>query len=62
LTGLLLRTDLTSEQQDYVETIRSSGDSLLPLINNILDFSKIDSGRMELEFRPFNLKSCIEAP
>ncbi len=60
LTGLLLRTDLTQEQSDYVETIRSSGDSLLSLINDILDFSKIDSGKMELESQPFDLRSCIE--
>ncbi len=60
LTGLLLRTELTQEQSDYVETIRSSGDSLLSLINNILDFSKIDSGKMELESQPFDLRACIE--
>ncbi|MGD0953246.1 MAG: ATP-binding protein [Methanotrichaceae archaeon] len=61
LTDLLQETDLTQEQQDYVDTIRSSGDSLLSVINEILDFSKIDSGKMELEFRPFELKRCIEA-
>ena len=61
LTDLLQGTDLTPEQHDYVETIRSSGNSLLSVINEILDFSKIDSGKMELEFRPFELKNCIEA-
>jgi PAS domain S-box-containing protein len=60
LTGLLQRTDLNSEQRDYVETIRSSGDSLLSIINNILDFSKIDSGKINLESQPFNLKDCVE--
>jgi PAS domain S-box-containing protein len=60
LTDLLQGTDLTREQRNYVETIRSSGDSLLSVINEILDFSKIDSGKMELEFRQFELKSCIE--
>jgi PAS domain S-box-containing protein len=60
LTGLLQRTDLNSEQRDYVETIRSSGDSLLSVINNILDFSKIDSGKIDLERYPFNLKDCLE--
>jgi len=49
LTDLLQGTDLTPEQHDYVETIRSSGNSLLSVINEILDFSKIDSGKMELE-------------
>ena len=61
LTDLLQGTDLTREQHDYVETIRSSGDSLLSVINEILDYSKIDSGKMEIEFRPFELKSCVEA-
>lgn len=61
LTGLLLRTDLTPEQRDFVETIRSSGDSLLSLINDILDFSKIDSGNMELESQSMDLRSCIES-
>lgn len=60
LTDLLLGSDLTREQHDYVETIRNSGDSLLWVINEILDFSKIDSGKMELEFRPFELKRYIE--
>ncbi|VVB63842.1 Methanogenesis regulatory histidine kinase FilI [uncultured archaeon] len=60
LTDLLQGTDLTPEQHCYVETIRSSGDSLLSVINEILDFSKITSGKMELEFRPFELKGCIE--
>jgi signal transduction histidine kinase/ActR/RegA family two-component response regulator len=61
LTGLLLRTHLTPEQSGYVETIRSSGDSLLSLINDILDFSKIDSGKMELESQPMDLRGCIES-
>ena len=60
LTDLLMETDLTEEQRNYLETIRSSGDSLLSVINDILDFSKIDSGKMELESRPFNLKACVE--
>ena len=60
LTGLLLTTNLNKEQHDYLGTIRNSGDSLLSIINNILDFSKIDSGKMELESRPFNLKVFVE--
>jgi PAS domain S-box-containing protein len=60
LTGLLQRTDLDEEQRDYVETIRSSGDSLLSVINNILDFSKIDSGKVKLELQPFDLRDCVE--
>ncbi len=60
MTGLLLDADLSAESRDAVETIRSSGDTLLAIINDILDFSKIDSGKMELERLPFNLTSCIE--
>ena len=60
LTGLLLRTDMTWEQRDYVQTIQSSGNALLSIINDVLDFSKIDNGKMELEIQPFDLRSCIE--
>ncbi len=60
LTGLLLSADLTPEQKDYVETVRSSGNSLLSVINDILDFSKIEGGKMELENQPFDLRGCIE--
>ncbi|MDM7913098.1 MAG: response regulator, partial [Methanotrichaceae archaeon] len=61
LTGLLLNTELTPEQRDYVETIRGSGDALLAIINDILDFSKIDEGKMEIERQPFDLVDCIES-
>ena len=61
LMDLIKGQILTREQHDYVETIRSSGDSLLSVIIQILDYSKIDSGKMEIEFRPFELKSCVEA-
>ncbi|VVB67773.1 Methanogenesis regulatory histidine kinase FilI [uncultured archaeon] len=61
MAGLLLDTNLTSEQRDYVETIHSSGDALLSIINDILDFSKIDEGKMKLEHQPFNLEECIES-
>lgn len=60
MTGLLLETDLEAEQREYVETIRNSGDTLLTLLNDILDYSKIESGKLELEESPFEIKSCIE--
>jgi signal transduction histidine kinase/CheY-like chemotaxis protein len=60
MTSLLLDTPLNALQRDYVETIRSSGDSLLTIINDILDYSKIESGRFELEKHPFDLRHCVE--
>ncbi len=62
LTSLLLDSSLASELAGYVETIRSSGDTVLALINDILDFSKIESGMMELEEQPFGLKDCLAGP
>ncbi len=60
MTGLLLDTDLTDEQRDYVEATRTSADALLTIINDILDFSKIESGKLELEHHPFELHTCLE--
>ncbi|RRK02516.1 PAS domain S-box protein [Opitutaceae bacterium TAV3] len=60
MTSLLLDTPLNPDQHEFVTTIRNSGDTLLSLINDILDLSKIESGRMELEQLPFELVPCIE--
>jgi signal transduction histidine kinase/DNA-binding response OmpR family regulator/HPt (histidine-containing phosphotransfer) domain-containing protein len=60
MTGLLLNTELTTGQHDFVQTIQSSSDALLALINDILDLSKIESGKLELEEYSFNLRTCVE--
>ena len=60
MSDLLLQMDLKIEQRDYLETIRSSGNALLAIINDILDYSKIDGDKLELEILPFDLASCIE--
>ena len=60
MTGLLLETELTHEQRDYAETVRGSGDALLGIISDVLDFSKIESGGLDLELEPFSLRDCVE--
>jgi PAS domain S-box-containing protein len=60
MTGVLLDTNLTKEQREFVEITRNAGDTLLTIINDILDFSKIESGRMELEEQTFDLRICLE--
>ncbi len=58
---LLCETNLTEEQKDFVYTIRDSGNSLLTIINDILNFSKIESGNLQLEAHPFKLKDIIKS-
>ena len=60
MTGLLMETQLSSIQHDYVDTIRASGESLMTIINDILDFSKIEAGHFSLGEAPFDLRGCVE--
>jgi CheY-like chemotaxis protein len=61
MASLLSETSLTPQQREYNLTIINCGQSLLSVINDILDYSKIDSGKMELERQPFDLRHCIDA-
>ncbi|MGC1480157.1 MAG: response regulator [Chthoniobacterales bacterium] len=58
--SLLRETSLDSNQKEYLQTISGCGDSLLTLIDDILDFSRMESGRLELEDLPFHLRNCVE--
>jgi signal transduction histidine kinase/CheY-like chemotaxis protein len=60
LTGLLLDENITARQREYVDIIRSSGDTLLGIINNILDLTKIEANMIELECQPIDLQNSIE--
>src|SRR5262249_37628332 len=56
-----LETPLTDEQREYAKIIENSGDSLLVIINDVLDYSKIEAGQLELEDHPFDVRECIES-
>ena len=60
MTSLLLEENMTAEQRDFVETIRISTDALMAIVNDFLDFSKIERDKTDLEIRTFNLRNCIE--
>jgi len=59
MTDLLLETDLTPEQNEYLAMVKGSADSLLTIINDILDFSKIEAGKLELESISFDLRKSL---
>jgi signal transduction histidine kinase/ligand-binding sensor domain-containing protein/CheY-like chemotaxis protein len=60
MATLLADTGLTRQQREYNSTILSCGESLLSVLNDILDYSKIDSGKMEIEQEDFDLRQCID--
>jgi PAS domain S-box-containing protein len=60
MSGLLLDTPLTPEQTTYARAVKTSGDALLSLIEELLDYSKIEAGKIDLEHRPFALAALIE--
>ncbi|MHC4077957.1 MAG: response regulator, partial [Planctomycetota bacterium] len=59
-TSLLMETDLNRQQADYVETVSSSTDTLLTIINAVLDISKIEDGKMSLEHRSFDIRRAVD--
>ncbi|HMC26528.1 MAG TPA: response regulator, partial [Verrucomicrobiae bacterium] len=61
MTGLLLDTRLNQEQRDYAETIRASTDALLSVINDVLDFSKMEAGKLTFDVIDFELRESIES-
>jgi signal transduction histidine kinase/ActR/RegA family two-component response regulator len=61
MTSLLLETPLDSEQREFGETVRTSGQALLSLVNDLLDLSRIEAGRMEIEPARFDLADCLES-
>jgi PAS domain S-box-containing protein len=60
MTTLLLDTPLNEDQRDFARTIKASSETLLEVINDILDYSKADVGKLEIEHLPFDLRRCVE--
>ena len=61
MAGLALETDLNEEQRDYIETIQSSAESLLRIVNDVLDFSKLEAGKLELHAKTFDLEAPLKS-
>lgn len=59
MTEIILRTDMTQEQKEYLSNIKSSGNALVAIINDLLDISKIEAGKMELVENVYDLKSVL---
>jgi PAS domain S-box-containing protein len=60
MAALAMDTDLSTEQREYLSMVKSSGESLLSLLNDILDLSKIEAGKLELEFADFSIEDSVE--
>jgi len=60
-TELLKATPLNPEQRNFLETIESSGEHLLAIINDVLDVSRIEAGGVQIEFAPFDVRTCVQA-
>jgi signal transduction histidine kinase/CheY-like chemotaxis protein len=60
MTSLLLGSELLPEQREQAETIRQSGEALLTLVNEILDFSKVEAGKIDFDLKPFSIQSCLD--
>jgi signal transduction histidine kinase len=59
MAELALSTELTPEQREYLDTVKVSADALLNLINDVLDLSKVEAGKMKLECAPFSLRQQL---
>ena len=59
MSDLLVETTLDEEQRSYIDTIRSSGEALLVIINDVLDYSKIEAEKISMKSKPFDLERCI---
>ncbi|HUB78309.1 MAG TPA: ATP-binding protein [Bryobacteraceae bacterium] len=60
-TQLCLSTALTDDQRDYLDTVERSAEALMQLLNDILDVSKIEAGKVELDRAPFSMRDCVES-
>ncbi|MBV9223467.1 MAG: hypothetical protein JOY85_05535 [Acidobacteriaceae bacterium] len=60
MTEIALSTDLDPEQIEYLDIVKTSADSLLRIVNDIMDFSKIETRKLELENAPFELSECLD--
>ena len=60
-TKVILKTELTPKQKEYLLAIKVSGDALIVLINDILDLAKVDAGKMTFEQIPFKISSSLTA-